>query len=159
MSPQEFSTRITIIDNVVDLPIGAVAVGVILPFLRINRGNNPGDLTLRDRISKLDFIGAAILIPTIVCLLLALQWAGSAYAWNSARIIGLFIGFASLAIVFTGSQLWLGNAGTFPPRILGNRDVVLALAFAFSFGSAFFSLIFYIAIYYQSVKGYVSMET
>lgn len=68
-------------------------------------------------------------------------------------MIGLFVAFAVLAIIFIGSQIWLGDAGTFPPRILQNRNVILALAFAFFFGSAFFSLIFYIAIYFQSVKG------
>lgn len=86
-------------------------------------------------------------------LLLALQWGGSTYAWSSSCIIGLFCGFGVLAILFTYSQLRLGDNATLPPRLFKNRNVVLALAFAFFFGSGFFAIIFYLAIYFQSVKG------
>jgi len=106
-----------------------------------------------ERIRELDLIGACILIPAVVCLLLALQWGGSTYAWNSSRIIGLFVGFALLAIIFVASQLKLGDKGTLPPRLFRNRNVFPAMMFGFFFGAAFFALIFYIAIYFQSVQG------
>lgn len=132
---------------------------MILLFLKISRINNPDNLNLRQRIQKLDLLGATILIPTVVCLLLALQWGGTTYAWNSSRIIGLFCGFAGLLVIFVGTQLWLGNKGTFPPRVLKNRNVVFALSFAFFFGAGFFALIFYIAIYFQSIKGSSATES
>jgi hypothetical protein len=86
-------------------------------------------------------------------LLLALQWGGSTYPWNNSRIIGLFVGFAAMAILFVYVQYRLGDNGTLPPRLFKNRNVVSALFFAFFFGAGFFALIFYIAIYFQSVKG------
>ena len=89
----------------------------------------------------------------MVCLLLALQWGGSTYPWKSSRIIGLFVGFGLLAILFIFSQLKLGDKGTLPPRLFKNRNVAFALAFSFFFGSGFFAIIFYMAIYFQSVKG------
>ena len=135
------------------LPIGALSILVIVIFLHIKRENNPEGLTIPQRILKLDLIGASILVPAVVCLLLALQWGGSTYAWNSSKIIGLFVGFAILALIFIASQLKLGDKGTLPPRLFRNRNVCLALAFAFVFGSGFFTLIFYLAIYFQSVKG------
>jgi hypothetical protein len=135
------------------LPIGALSILVIVLFLHIKRENNPEGLTIPQRILKLDLIGASILVPAVVCLLLALQWGGSTYAWNSSKIIGLFVGFAILALIFIASQLKLGDKGTLPPRLFRNRNVCLALAFAFVFGSGFFTLIFYLAIYFQSVKG------
>lgn len=105
------------------------------------------------RILKLDLIGASILVPAVVCLLLALQWGGTTYPWNSSRIIGLFVGFALLTIIFIYSQIKLGDKGTLPPRLFKNRNVAFALVFACFFGSGFFALIFYLAIYFQSVKG------
>jgi hypothetical protein len=135
------------------LPIGALAVLVIFMFLKIDRVNNPDNISLSERILKLDLIGASILVPAVICLLLALQWGGSTYPWKSSKIIGLFVGFGLLTIIFIFSQLKLGDKGTLPPRLFKNRNVVLALAFAFFFGSGFFALIFYLAIYFQSVKG------
>lgn len=135
------------------LPIGAVVVVVVLFILHIKRDNNPKHVSVINRILQLDLIGTAILVPTVICLLLALQWGGSQYAWNSSRIIGLFIGFGLLAIIFIGSQLKLGDKGILPPRLFRDRNVRSALIFAVFFGAAFFALIFYIAIYFQSVQG------
>jgi hypothetical protein len=102
---------------------------------------------------ELDLIGASILVPAVVCLLLALQWGGTTYPWSNSRIIGLFVGFACLTTIFIYSQIRLGDKGTLPPRLFKNRNVSFALAFSCFFGSGFFTLIFYLAIYFQSVKG------
>jgi hypothetical protein len=98
-------------------------------------------------------VGASILVPAVICLLLALQWGGSTYPWHSSKIIGLFVGFALLALVFAYSQIRLGDQATLPPRFFRDRNVACALAFGFFFGAGFFALIFYLAIYFQSVKG------
>lgn len=137
----------------INLPIGAVSIVVIYFFLRIKRENNPDNLTITQRILKLDLIGASILVPAVICLLLALQWGGSTYPWSNSRIIGLFVGFGLLTIIFVYTQIRLGDRGTLPPRLFKNRNVVCALAFALFFGSGFFAIIFYLAIYFQSVKG------
>ncbi|CZT04106.1 related to aflatoxin efflux pump AFLT [Rhynchosporium agropyri] len=137
----------------INLPIGAVALVVIYFFLRIKRENNPDNLTFMQRILKLDLIGACILVPAVICLLLALQWGGSTYPWTNSRIVGLFIGFGLLTILFIYTQIRLGDRGTLPPRLFKNRNVAFALGFALFFGSGFFAIIFYLAIYFQSVKG------
>jgi MFS family permease len=108
---------------------------------------------LKQRILKLDLIGASIIIPTVVMLLLALQWGGSTYPWKSAKIIGLFCGAGAMLCVFVFSQIKLGENATLPPRLFKDRNVLCAFAFSFFFGAGFFVLIFYLAIYFQSVKG------
>jgi MFS family permease len=130
-----------------------VAVAVIIFVLKIDRKNNPKGLTIFQRIQQLDLIGASILIPAIVCLLLALQWGGSTYAWKNSRIIGLFVGFGLLTIIFVASQIILGDKGILPPRFFKNRNVLAAMMFALFFGAGFFVLIFYVPIYFQSVLG------
>jgi hypothetical protein len=102
---------------------------------------------------KLDLIGASILVPAVICLLLALQWGGTTYPWSNSRIIGLFAGFGILTLIFIYSQIKLGDKGTLPPRLFKNRNVAFALGFSCFFGSGFFTLIFYLAIYFQSVQG------
>jgi hypothetical protein len=73
--------------------------------------------------------------------------------WNSSRVIGLFVGSATLSIIFVYVQIRLGDDGTLPPRLFKDRNVAFAFAFAFFFGAGFFAIIFYLAIYFQSVKG------
>jgi hypothetical protein len=134
------------------LPIGGISAAVIILFLRIPPNPDSGK-SFTKRFLELDLFGAFVLVPAIVCILLALQWGGSTYPWNSSRIIGLFVGFGVLIIIFIISQIRLGERATLPPRILSQRTVVAAVTFAFTFGAAFFLLLFYLPIYFQSVKG------
>lgn len=114
----------------------------ILLFLHI-KSNKTHQGTVLERIKELDIIGTAILIPAVVCLVLALQWGGAEYPWKSAKIIGLFVGFGAMAIIFIAIQLWKGDKATLPPRFFTNRNVVCAMLFALFFGAAFFPLIYY----------------
>ncbi|THV48123.1 hypothetical protein BGAL_0267g00130 [Botrytis galanthina] len=137
----------------INLPIGAFCVAVISLILHINRPNNPSSLTLKQRILKLDLLGASLLIPAIICLLLPLQWGGSTYPWNSGHIIGLFVTSAILTLLFICTQIRLGEAGTLPPYLFQNRNTVCAFGFSAFFGAGFFSLSYYLPVYFQSVKG------
>ncbi|TEY39050.1 hypothetical protein BOTCAL_0470g00080 [Botryotinia calthae] len=137
----------------INLPIGAFCVAVISLILHINRPNNPSSHTLKQRILKLDLLGASLLIPAIICLLLPLQWGGSTYPWNSGHIIGLFVTTAFLTALFIYKQIRLGEAGTLPPYLFQNRNTVCAFAFSAFFGAGFFSLSYYLPVYFQSVKG------
>ncbi|KAK4180259.1 major facilitator superfamily domain-containing protein [Triangularia setosa] len=137
----------------INLPIGAFAMAAIFFFLKINRVDNPEALTFLQRILRLDLLGTAMLIPAIICLLLALQWGGTEYPWNGSVIIGLFVGFALMIAIFAGIQVWKGDKGTLPPRLFKNRDVVCAMLFAFFFGAGFFPLVYYLALYFQAVQG------
>ena len=135
------------------LPIGAVSAAVVLLVLQPGSSTVNSKKPILERISELDLIGASLLIPAVVCLLLALQWGGSQYPWNNSRIIGLFIGAGLLTLLFIASQLWLGERATLPPRILKQRSVAAAFAFAVCFGGAFFLIVLYLPLYFQSVKG------
>lgn len=106
-----------------------------------------------ERFLQLDLIGAGIFVPAIICLLLAVQWGGSTYPWNSARIIGLFVGAGCLLILFAISQWRLGEDATIPPRLLKQRTLISACAFVFFFGACLFVLMYYLPLYLQSVKG------
>lgn len=143
----------------INLPIGGLSIGVILLFLRLPNKQAKSGESILTRIKQLDLIGAALLIPAIICLLLALQWGGNQYAWNNSRIIGLFVGFGLLVILFAASQIYLGDQATLPPPILKKRTVLASCLFALFFGGAFFVLVYYLPIFFQSVKGSSAMTS
>jgi hypothetical protein len=139
--------------NISSLPIGAFSALVIILWLRIPRLSDSNEQSIIERIQQLDLIGASIVIPAIVCLLLALQWGGSMYPWNDSRIIGLFVGFGCLSGVFVFTQIKLGERATVPPRILTQRTVLASTTYVFLFGAGFFVLLFYLPLYFQGIKG------
>ena len=93
-----------------------------------------------------------VLLPGVVSLLLALQWGGTTYKWGSARIIGLLVTAFVLIVVFIVTQFWRQDRATIPPRILRQRSIAFSSILAFSIGSAFMLLIFYIPIWLQAIK-------
>jgi hypothetical protein len=135
------------------LPIGGFAAFVVIAVLKAPPAQYDRNLSAFQRLRELDLIGASLLIPAVVCLLLALQWGGNKYPWSNSRIIGLFIGFGLFTIVFVISQAILGDRATLPPRILGQRSVAAAIGFAMFFGGAIFLLMYYLPLYFQSVRG------
>ena len=98
-------------------------------------------------IKRLDPLGMSLLAPSIVCLLLALQWGGSAYAWNNARIIALFVVFGALFLGFVAVQIWKPETATIPARIIKQRSIISTAVYVFSVYSTMMLLIYYIPIW------------
>lgn len=93
--------------------------------------------------------GTLIFLPMIVCVLLALQWGGSKYAWGNGRIIALFVVFGILLIAFIAIQIWKQDNATVPPRLLKQRSVAAAALFSVSLGAAFFIMTYYLPVWFQ----------
>jgi hypothetical protein len=140
------------------LPIGGFAMAIITILLKTPSAPTPNQANIWQKILKLDLLGALITIPATICLVLALQWGGSMYPWNDSRIIGLFVGSGCLFVVLAFVQFKLGDKGTFPPKVVKNRDILCAAGFSSMFGAGYYSLVYYLAVYYQSVKGYSALD-
>ena len=137
----------------INLPIGAITIIAIIIFLKHPKQGKIGAVGWKERLNQFDPFGTVVFIPGIVCLLLALQWGGTKYAWDSARIIALFVVFGVLIIAFIGIQIWKGDYATVPPRILSQRSMAFGSFFAFLIGSSFFIIVFYLPIWFQAIKG------
>jgi hypothetical protein len=135
------------------LPVGGFAIGLLAALLRLRETDVSVQLKFWQRILELDLVGAGLTVSATVCLVLALQWGGSTYAWNDSRVIGLLVGAACLTIILVYSQLKLGDKGTFPPHLMRSRDIVCASLFACFFGAAFYPAVYYLAVYFQSIRG------
>jgi len=128
----------------INLPFGAVTAAFIIPFFQVSRRGKKDESTWRQQLKKFDLEGTALFLPAVICLLLALQWGGSTYAWKSGRIIALLVIACLLIIGFLGIQWWKQEDATVPPRIFLNRNVWGSAWFAAMLGAAFFVLIFYL---------------
>ncbi|KAH6988857.1 major facilitator superfamily domain-containing protein [Ilyonectria sp. MPI-CAGE-AT-0026] len=139
----------------INLPLGAITVLFVVLFFnppQAGPDSSKNVVSWRQQLAHFDLEGTACFLPAIISLLLALQWGGSRYAWSDGRIIGLFVVFGVLIILFVAVQFWKQDRATVPPRILSDRTVWSCAAFAVCFGASFFLLIYYIPIWFQAVK-------
>ncbi|KAL8731744.1 MAG: hypothetical protein Q9166_003191 [cf. Caloplaca sp. 2 TL-2023] len=137
----------------INLPLGAVTVGGIAFFFKSPKREKQVSIGFKARSKQFDPIGTTLFIPAIVCLLLALQWGGSLYAWSNGRIIALFVLFGILIIGFATIQFFQADNATIPIRIVKKRSVAAASWYTFCLGGSFFVLIYFVPIWFQAIKG------
>lgn len=137
-----------------NLPIGAVSLLVTLLILHIpNQKLEPCADTFIGKVKQLDMFSNLISFPAIICLVLALQWGGTAYAWGNVRIIIIFVLAGLLWIAFVAVQVWKKEAATVPPRVVKNRSVLGAMWFALFNNAGMMVMIYYLPIWFQAIKG------
>jgi MFS family permease len=105
------------------------------------------------QIRRLDPIGIFFFIPSILCLILALQWGGSTYAWSAPKIIGLLVTFAILFIVFIAVEVLTPETAIAPTRVVLNRSIAGSMTLMFLISGGMMSVIYYLTIWFQAAKG------
>ncbi|KAI1090649.1 MFS general substrate transporter [Rostrohypoxylon terebratum] len=141
----------------INLPIGAVA---FLCLSIVNLPNKPPvPAPFWEHFTRLDPLGTFFFVPSIVCLLLALQWGGSTYAWGSWRIILLLVLFAVLFIVFACVQVFMPDTATVPVRIISQRSIAAATVFMLAVAGAMLMTVYYIPLWFQVVKGVNAVQS
>jgi MFS family permease len=145
----------------INLPIGAVSFAVVLLVLPTPADPQHQETqakSLREKVSQLDPIGTVLFLPTITCLLLALQWGGSTYAWNDGRIIALLVLFGVLGVAFLGVQAWKQELATIPPRIIKQRSIAAGVWYSACSGGALMVICYYVPIWFQAIKGTTAVK-
>lgn len=137
-----------------NLPVGALVAGMLF-FVTIPEQTNKGKASsvFKAIHKKLDLIGFVIFAPATIQLLLALQYGGNQYAWNSSTVIGLFCGAAATAVIWMTWNFHKGDDAMFPIPML-RKKIVWSSCLVFGFlMSQLFTTSYYLPIYFQGVKG------
>jgi hypothetical protein len=145
---------ILILGFYINLPIGGL-VAVLLVFVHVpdQIPKPPPMSVVRTLPAKLDLIGFAIFAPAVIQLLLALQYGGITYAWNSPQIIGLFCGAGGTFIVFLGWDYYKGDTAMIPFSMVRKTNVWASCVTYGLFMGQLFTVSYYLPIYFQGVKG------
>lgn len=105
-----------------------------------------------EKILNMDLIGTFIIMAAAICYLLALQWGGVTKEWSSGSVIATLVIFIILVIVFVVAEWWQGDRAVLVGRLLRNRTILVGSIYAFFLGGAFFTLLYYIPIYFQAIR-------
>jgi MFS family permease len=139
----------------INLPCGAF-VACILLIIHIPQGIKPKArlANFSQVFHTLDVIGFTIFAPAIIMFLLALSWGGTAgHPWNSATIIGLFLGSAPVFAIFLAWEYHRGATAMLPLAMFRQRVVAVATLVQFCVMGAAMTTIYYMPVYFQAVRG------
>ncbi|KAF8984810.1 hypothetical protein BGZ52_012106 [Haplosporangium bisporale] len=135
----------------VNLPVGALAVTLLVVFLHMNRRKN---VTLAQNLRSLDYSGIVLLIVSIVMILLGLNWGADAkYPWGSATILSLLIVGLALGGVFLWNELKVAQKPIIPLRLFKSFSLSMTYLDVFIQGFQFLGLLFFLPLYFQAVNG------
>ncbi|KAE9370273.1 putative MFS multidrug transporter [Stipitochalara longipes BDJ] len=138
----------------INLPAGAF-VAVFLFFVRIpsHSTRNSEKITFRSLVKSLDVLGFVLFAPAAIMFLLALEWGGNVYNWDSATVIGLFCGAFGTIVVFFIWESRVGDEAMIPLSMI-TRRIIASSCLAMLFSAACMIVTsFYMAIYFQADKG------
>jgi MFS family permease len=143
----------------INLPLGGITILVVCFLLRLEE-QKPKLATWKETFKHLDPLGIALFLPSITCLLLALEWGAAEYSWSAPQMIALLVVFAVLFIAFVGWQYFTRHStATVPARVILQRSVAFGGASQFCVGATMLTVSIYIPLWFQAIKGVSAMQS
>ncbi|KAI0310338.1 MFS general substrate transporter [Amylostereum chailletii] len=133
-----------------NLPICAVAGTLVAVFLRMKI---PTNLTLREKLARMDGVGNLIVIASTTAVVIALSWGGLEFAWSSARVlVPLVVGMVGLC-GFLVYEATLAKHPSVPiSLILVDRTAFSGYAQCFLVGVILAATNYWLPLYFQACK-------
>jgi MFS family permease len=133
----------------VNIPLAGAALGMAFLLIEADRA--------RDTTRVFDLPGALTATAAVTSVVFALV-QGPEAGWNSPSIVvGATAGLLLLAVFRVIERR--SRDPLLPPRLLANRSLMTAVAIAFMFMATFGSLLYFLSIYFQNVRGYDALQT
>ncbi|MCJ1396154.1 hypothetical protein MMC18_009043 [Xylographa bjoerkii] len=143
----------------INLPVGGATLVTLLFCFHTPPHARPVKISLKELFLTFDIPGIGILICSLVCFFLALEWGGITYAWNSSKVVGCLVGWIAIAILFVVVEWKQGERAIIVPRILKKRTIAVGSAFIFCTNVAGFARVYNLPIYFQAIDGVSPSES
>ncbi|KAG0309209.1 hypothetical protein BGZ98_004509 [Dissophora globulifera] len=135
----------------INLPVGAVAMVLLIFFLHMNRRKN---VSLATNLKSLDYAGIILMILSVVMILLALNWGADAkYAWDSPIVLSFLIVGVAIGALFFCNEAKFAKKPIIPLRLFGTVSLAVTYMQVFIQGFIFLGLLFFLPLYFQAVNG------
>uniref|UniRef100_A0A093V9J0 Putative HC-toxin efflux carrier TOXA n=1 Tax=Talaromyces marneffei PM1 TaxID=1077442 RepID=A0A093V9J0_TALMA len=125
-------------------------------LLLISRWETPPNIktqsTFKQRLPFLDLEGTLLFLPSILCLLLAVQWGGVKFPWSSATVIVLLAVFVVTITGFILIQKYKSESASIQPQMFLNRNVYGGMMASFCLGGSISVVVYYLPLWFQVTK-------
>ncbi|KAH0163053.1 putative major facilitator superfamily transporter, partial [Aureobasidium melanogenum] len=116
-------------------------------------------VNFRETIAKIDWIGLFFSTVAIILVLIAISDGGHGTPWDSAETISMLVIGGVCAIAFIIVEWKFAKLPMMPLEMWKNKSVACMLVQSFLLGMNYYSLIYYLPLYYQNVGGYDVMRS
>jgi hypothetical protein len=108
--------------------------------------------TVKERLTKLDWIGTFIFAGSMSSLLIGVTSGGTSHPWGSVNIIApIVVGVCGL-VVFVFIEKLLAKVPVVPLEVFQNRTSTIALLVSFAMGFSSSIAIYYMIVYVSAFR-------
>jgi MFS family permease len=143
----------------INLPLCPLLIVFTVLFLEDPIANPNYALPIAQKLRMVDLPGTLLIVPSVTCLLMALQLGSIQYGWSNGRTIALFIVFLIFALSFVYWQHRLGDKASIPSRIIKKRSILAAAWFSACCNGIIAMIEFYISVYWQGVRNETAFKS
>jgi EmrB/QacA subfamily drug resistance transporter len=136
----------------VNLPIGILALFLIIAFLPMNISQRNTSLRGWAAIRRIDFAGALTAAGATICLLLGLTWGGTTYPWSDIHTVGILAAAGALFVAFIIVEIF-AREPILPLKLFRNQVFAAGSLVALLVGAALFATAIYLPLFVQGVMG------
>ncbi|KAF9111363.1 hypothetical protein BGX27_005032 [Mortierella sp. AM989] len=132
----------------INMPI--VAISTFFISANLNLPASKG--SFKDKIRRMDLLGAPLLMIAVTLILLPLSWGGNKYEWSDGVIIGLLCAGFAVSGIFLLVEWKVPKEPIVPLHLFKIRNLWVTYTSVFFSGMSYFGILFYAPIYFQVVK-------
>jgi MFS family permease len=161
------------------LPIAVAVLAMLIIFFAMRkelvRGHAVGKVGESRRLGYIsglaiiDWPGLFLFILGVGLIILAVQWGGTQYAWNSAAVVAPFVLGGIMCVAFFAYEYSLGpgravarmfprQVPMIPSTLFRKKDTALLMTINFSAGTSMVAAFYFISYYWQLAEGYSSSQ-
>jgi MFS family permease len=138
-----------------NIPIVAIGFIGVITFLNLSSNQR----TMAEKMSQIDYLGAFIFVASTTAFLVPISWGGVMYSWSSWHtLVSLLVGLTGL-VCFCLYEGYFALYTLLPMRIFRNQSTCLTYLITFIHGMILWSVVYYMPLYFLSVKGYTPIIT
>ncbi|PQE14166.1 Major facilitator superfamily domain general substrate transporter protein [Rutstroemia sp. NJR-2017a BVV2] len=138
----------------INLFIGAICAPFYI-FLIPSKDPRPG-ASLKERAAEMDYAGIVLQAGALAAFIMAINWGGVTYPWNSGRIIVLFVVSGVLFIILGIQQVWniftTVSRRIIPVQFFRSRTVLILFSVTAAGGACSFVPIYMVPIFFQFTR-------
>ncbi|KAG0320946.1 hypothetical protein BGZ99_004229 [Dissophora globulifera] len=132
----------------IQVALGAITVPTMAIMLKLPRPKG----SVWEKLKAIDWAGTFFMAVTTVFLLLPTNLGGNLYPWKSPVIIVLYLMVIPSALAFLYVEAHWAEHPIVPPYLWKNRNVATLFGINIFMGMTFWTLMFYLPIYFQIVE-------
>ncbi|KAI1942618.1 hypothetical protein LOZ66_001023 [Ophidiomyces ophidiicola] len=134
----------------INLPFIGVGIVFVLLFLKLNFIPS----SLMSKLRRIDYVGSVLFIGSATSFLIPVTWGGVMYSWDSWRtLVPLIVGVIGL-IAFSFYETYVATDPMIPITIFANRTAIITYIETILHGLVLWCTLYYLPLYYETVKEY-----